>query len=74
MWLLQVLNGLMLALTIAAPIVVALVILRAVQRARRAREAFEEEVRSLLDEIRERQEETNRLLREHLADDKSDTV
>jgi hypothetical protein len=73
MWLLQVLNGLMLTVTIAAPIVVALVIVRAVQRARRAREAFEEEARSLLDEIRERQEETNRLLRDHLADEESDT-
>ena len=74
MWLLQVLNGLMLAVTIAAPIVVALVIVRAVRRARRARETFEEEARSLLGELHERQEETNRLLHEHLADDKSDTV
>jgi hypothetical protein len=49
------------------------VIVRAIQRTRQAIETFEEKARTHLDEVRERQEETNRLLREHLADEESET-
>lgn len=66
-------NALLIVLIISLPVLVALAIIRAVgQSIGGSREPFEKEMRSLLGEIREGQKETNRLLREHLADDESD--
>lgn len=67
-------NALLIILIISLPILVALAVIRAVGRSIRGdREPFEKEIRSLLDKIRENQEETNRLLRQHLADGDNDT-
>jgi hypothetical protein len=41
------------------------------QRTRRTIEAFEEEIRTTLGDIRESQKETNRLLWQHLAHEES---
>jgi predicted Holliday junction resolvase-like endonuclease len=67
-------QALMIILIISLPILVILVVIRALGRSiRGSREPFERDMRSLLGEIRKEQKETNRLLREHLAEDRSDT-
>lgn len=61
-------------LYISLPVLVALVIIGAVgQSIRGSRKPFEEEMRSLLGKIREGQKETNPLLRQHLAEEESDS-
>lgn len=67
-------NALLIVLIISLPVLVALAIIRAFGRSiRGSREPFEKEIRSLLGEIREGQKETNRLLREHLSEEKIDS-
>ena len=58
--------------TVSLPIVVVLWIIKTVRGLKSEREALEE-LGSMTKEIREGQKETNQLLREHLAEDKSDT-
>ena len=58
--------------TVSLPIVVVLWIIKTVRGFKSEREALEE-LGSMAKEIREGQKETNQLLREHLAEDKSDT-
>lgn len=63
-------QALMIILIISLPILVILVVIRALGRSMRgSREPFERDMRSLLGEIREGQQETNRLLRQHLGEE-----
>lgn len=63
-------EALVIILYISVPVLVVLVVIRALGRSiRGSREPFEEEMRSLLGEIREGQKETNRLLQQHLQEE-----
>ncbi len=65
-------NVLVVLVTVSLPILVVLWIIKTVRGFKSERETLEE-LSSMAKEIREGQKETNRLLREHLAEDKGDT-
>jgi hypothetical protein len=64
-------NVLVVLVTVPLPILVVLWIIKAV-RGSKSEEENLAELSSIVKEIHEGQKETNRLLREHLADDESD--
>jgi uncharacterized protein YoxC len=65
-------NMLVVLVTVSLPILVVLWIIKTVRGVKSERETLEE-LSSMAKEIREGQKQTNQLLREHLAEDKSDT-
>jgi hypothetical protein len=65
-------NMLVVLVTVSLPILVVLWIIKTVRGFKSEREALKE-LSSMAKEIHEGQKETNRLLREHLAEDKGDT-
>lgn len=65
-------KALFVTVTVSVPILVVLTIIRAVRGVRSDRDVLKE-VKSLLDEIRETQEKTNRLPRRYVTGERSDT-